>query len=82
MEIKFEEKEEVKMKDYKQRMVNEYNELKERTDKLGFVLVKESRGGLNFELSCPVNLLKAQYNAMNSYLNILKVRAEIEGIEL
>ena len=70
------------MKDYKQRMVNEYNELKERTDKLGFVLVKETRGCLNFELSCPVNLLKAQYNAMNSYLNILKVRAEIEGIEL
>ena len=70
------------MEVYKQRMVNEYNELKERIDKLGFVLVKESRGGLDFELSCPVNLLKAQYNAMNSYLNILKVRAEIEGIEL
>ena len=67
---------------YKQRIVNEYNELKERTVKLGFVLVKESRGGLYFELSCPVNLLKAQYNAMYSYLNILKVRAEIDGIEL
>ena len=70
------------MNNYKQRMIDEYNELKERTDKLGFMLVKESRGGLDFELSCPVNLLKAQYNAMNSYLNILKVRAEIEGIEL
>lgn len=70
------------MEAYKQRMVNEYNELKERTDKLGFMLVKESQGGLDFELSCPVNLLKAQYNAMNAYLNILQVRAEIEGIEL
>ena len=70
------------MEAYKQRMVNEYNELKERTDKLGFMLVKESRGCLDFELSSPVSLLKAQYNAMESYLNILKVRAEIEGIEL
>ena len=70
------------MEDYKQRIVNEYNELQERTVKLGFMLVRESRGGLDFELSCPVNLLKAQYNAMNSYLNILEVRAEIEGIEL
>ena len=70
------------MEDYKQRIVNEYNELEERTVKLGFMLARESRGGLDFELSCPVNLLKAQYNAMNSYLNILKVRAEIEGIEL
>ena len=70
------------MEAYKQRMVNEYNELKERTDKLGFMLVKESRGGLDFELSSPVSLLKAQYNAMQAYLNILKVRAEIDGIEL
>ena len=70
------------MKDYKQRMIDEYNELKERKDKLGFVLVKESRGGLDFELSCPVNLLKAQYNTMCAYLNILEQRAEIEGIEL
>ena len=70
------------MEAYKQLMINEYNELKERTDKLGFMLVKESRGGLDFELSCPVNLLKAQYNVMNSYLNILELRAEIEGIAL
>ena len=67
---------------YKQRIVNEYNELEERTVKLGFMLARESRGGLDFELSCPVNLLKAQYNAMNSYLNILEVCAEIDGIEL
>ena len=70
------------MEDYKQRIVNEYNELEERTVKLGFMLARESRGGLDFELSCPVNLLIAQYNAMNSYLKILEVRAEIEGIEL
>lgn len=70
------------MEAYKQRMVNEYNELKERTDKLGFMLVKESKGGLNFELSCPVSLLKAQYNAMKAYINILEVRAKIEDIEL
>ena len=75
--IKFEVEEEVKNGTYKQRMINEYNELKERTDKLGFMLVKESQGDLEFELSCPVSLLKVQYSAMNSYLNILKVRAEI-----
>ena len=50
------------MEDYKQRIVNEYNELQERTVKLGFMLARESRGGLDFELSCPVSLLKAQYN--------------------
>lgn len=70
------------MEDYKQRVVNEYNELKGRADKLGLMLVKESRGGLDFELTCPIELLKAQYNAMKAYLNILEVRAEIEGIEL
>lgn len=70
------------MEAYKQRMVNEYNELKERTEKLGKLLDKYVYGELDFELNCPVFLLENQYNTMQAYLSILKQRAEIEGIEL
>ena len=70
------------MEAYKQRMVNEYNELKERTIKLGNMLYKYESGELDFEPTCPINLLKAQRYAMHTYLWILEQRAEIEGIEL
>lgn len=66
------------MEAYKERLVNEYWELNERASKLGSVIVQKSQS----ELNCPVSLLKAQYTAMNTYLNILRVRAEIEDIEL
>lgn len=66
------------MEAYKQRLVDEYWELNERSSKLGSAIVQRSQD----ELNCPVSLLKAQYTAMNTYLNILRVRAEIEGIEL
>ncbi|QBX24710.1 crAss001_48 related protein [Streptococcus equinus] len=66
------------MEAYKERMVNEYWELMERSSKLGSAIVQKSQD----ELNCPVELLKAQYSAMETYRNILRVRAEIEGIEL
>lgn len=66
------------MEAYKKRLVDEYWELMERSSKLGSVIVQKSQS----ELNCPVELLKAQYSAMETYRNILRVRAEIEGIEL
>ena len=70
------------MEDYKKRFVKEYNELKERADKLAFMLAKYSNGELDFEPDCPINLLKMQYHAMRTYMHILKLRAEIEDIKL
>lgn len=71
-----------KMEAYKQRMVNEYNELKERTEKLGKLLDKHLYGELDFGLNCPVALLESQYYTMQAYLSILVQRAEIEGVPL
>ena len=70
------------MEAYKQRMVNEYNELKERTEKLGSMLLKYSKGDLEFEPTCPIELLESQFYVMKAYLSILKQRAEIEHIDL
>lgn len=70
------------MEDYQKRMVEEYNELKERADKLNTLLGKERNGLLDFELSCPLELLNAQYNTMRAYQAILKRRARIEGVPL
>lgn len=70
------------MEAYKQRMLKEYFELKERTEKLGRLLDKHLYGELDFELNCPVALLESQYYTMQAYLSILEQRAEIEGIEL
>lgn len=70
------------MEAYKERMVKEYWELHERAEKLGAMLEKWTKGELNFEPSCPYDLLASQLCAMNIYLNILKKRAEIENIDL
>lgn len=67
---------------YKQRMVNEYKELKERTNRLGIMLDKWLMNDLDFEPSCPFELLDSQFHVMKLYLNILKQRAEIEGVSL
>lgn len=68
--------------DYKERMKNEYNELKDKYDKLHKMLVKYDAGKLDFTLNCPVQLLRDQAAAMGKYLYILDVRAQIEGVEL
>ncbi|QBX24856.1 hypothetical protein SAMN05216392_0358 [Streptococcus equinus] len=70
------------MEAYKQRMINEYNELKERQMKLGDMLLAYSKNELDFEPTCPITLLETQWCTMTTYRNILKLRAEIEGIEL
>ena len=70
------------MEDYKCRMIEEYKQTKERYKKLHKMLVKYDAGTLDFELSCPVGLLREQKSTMGHYLNILEIRAEIENVPL
>ena len=68
--------------DYKERFKAEYHQLKVRYDKLDAMTVKYEAGTLNFTPSCSLELLKEQKKHMGNYLRCLKIRAEIEGIEL
>ena len=70
------------MEDYKERMVKEYVELKEKYSKRHRIIVKHDAGTLEFKLDCPIEVLKAQKNIMGQYLNTLEIRAEIEKVDL
>lgn len=67
---------------YVSRMINEYHELKDKYNKLHRMLMKHEAGTLDFEPTCPIELLEHQANVMREYLHILEVRAEIENVEL
>ena len=67
---------------YVSRMINEYHELKDKYTKLHRMLVKYEAGTLDFEPTCPIELLEHQANVMSEYLHTLEVRAEIENVEL
>ena len=66
--------------DWQQRFVLEYEELLEKTIKLGNML--DNWDNLNFTPKCSKSLLSAQYNTMKAYLLILEERAIIEDIKL
>lgn len=68
--------------DYKARFVAEYAQAKIRYDKLDAMTVKYEAGTLNFTPDCPLDLLKEQKRHMGNYIRALKIRAEIEGIQL
>ena len=70
------------MDNYKQRMIEEYKQLAERLLKLGIMIEKYDSGALDFNLTCPIELLEDQYCAMRLYFNVLAQRAIIEGIDL
>lgn len=61
--------------DYKERMKVEYQ-------KLHKMINKYKAGKLDFTPSCPIELLEEQKGHMGRYLNVLEIRAEIEGINL
>ena len=69
-------------KDYKERFRAEYLQAKIRYDKLDEMTVKYEAGTLNFTPSCSLELLKEQKKCMGNYIRCLKIRAEIEGIDL
>ena len=64
------------------RMRQEYKELKDRYNKLHKMIVKYDAGTLDFKPTCPIALLREQKRTMGKYLNILEIRAEIEGVDL
>ena len=68
--------------DYKERFKAEYVQLSIRIEKLQNMLERWNAGELDFEPTCSFDLLAAQLNAMSAYIFILKMRAEVEGIEL
>ncbi len=67
---------------YVSRMIAEYRELKDKYTKLHRMLIKYEAGTLDFEPTCPIELLEHQANVMGEYLHTLEVRAEIENAEL
>lgn len=69
-------------KDYKERFKAEYYQLKIRTEKLKSMLEKWDSGKLNFSPTCPRNVYDIQIKAMSNYIDILELRAEIEGVLL
>lgn len=68
--------------DYKDRFVAEYWQTKIRYEKLHDMTVKYQANKLNFTPNCPLDVLLKQKAAMGQYLNMLEIRAEIEGINL
>lgn len=68
--------------DYKERFKAEYLQTKIRYDKLDAMTVKYEAGTLNFTPSCSLELLKEQKMYMGNYIRTLKIRAEIEKIDL
>ena len=69
-------------KDYKDRFIAEYYQLKIRFDKLNDMLIKMKAGTLEFTPICTEGTFEDQLYYMNEYLKILRIRAEIEGIDL
>lgn len=68
--------------DYKERFLAEYFQAKIRYDNLDAMTVKYEAGTLLFTPDCSIELLKEQKMYMGNYIRCLKIRAEIEGIDL
>lgn len=66
------------MEAYKERFMEELNQLRDRIDKLQAILNKYNRDELDFELNCPVWLLKEQLEGMHLYYASLLARKSIE----
>lgn len=68
--------------DYKERFKAEYEQTRIRYLKLKAIVTKYYQGTLEFELSCPIDVLMDQLDIMQSYIDILEIRATIENVEL
>ena len=69
-------------KDYKDRFRAEYYQTLIRYRKLEEITIKYEAHTLEFEPECGVELLKEQLRHMGHYIRCLRIRAEIEGIEI
>ena len=68
--------------DYKDRFKAEYYQLKIRRDRLYDMIARVDTGTLEHDLPCSISIYAEQCAAMERYLRVLELRAEIEGIEL
>ena len=67
-------------KNYKERFKAEYYQTEIRLKKLRDTIEKAKHGTLDFQITCPLELLKMQEHRMAQYLSILKIRAAIEEV--
>ena len=67
---------------YKDRFKAEYIQLKNRYEGLKRMTDNWDNGTLSFAPTCPRATYNFQLRAMKEYLDILEVRAKIEGINL
>lgn len=68
--------------DYKERFKAEYYQLVIRYSGLKNMIKKWDNGTLPFTPTCPRNIYDVQLKAMEDYLNVLKVRATMEDVEI
>lgn len=68
--------------DYRERFRAEYYQLLLRLDALTSMLIKWENNMLDFEPKCSKETLENQVIFMQGYMGILRLRAEIEGMEL
>lgn len=69
------------MEDWKNRCIDEYNQLVDRIEKLHKMIVKYEAGTIEFKPNCSLDLLKEQESTMRKYLYILEIRGQIENID-
>lgn len=67
--------------DYKERFKAEYNQVVIRRNKL-YKMIRDFADKPCFEPNCNMGILMAQLDVMNAYVNLLRLRAEVEEIEL
>ena len=70
------------MEDWKQRVVDEYKQLRGRHERLSAFITRYESGTLSFTPNCPLCLLRMQADTMRKYLDILEIRGKIEKINL
>ena len=68
--------------DFKERFKAEYYQLSIRLNGLTSLLNKWENNMLDFEPKCSKEILESQVIFMKGYIAILRLRAEIEGIDL
>ena len=68
--------------DYKERFKAEYYQLLIRLNALTSMIYKWENNTLDFEPKCPKEILENQVIFMQGYIDILRLRAEIEEIDL
>lgn len=67
---------------YQVRFIKEYDDLVSKYIKLNTLIKKAEDGVLDFELNCPIELLKEQSEIMWRYIEILWERSAYEKVDL